>query len=265
MNPSDDQKPMNDEKKCPQCGAHYEEGSKFCGYCGKSLVMVCKRCGRKFAPEIRFCTECGIALVEAKSPEAEADGVSGNSQDTESPDETLPSAPTTQLQSENSEELEIKFMCSRCGQKLSAPVDMERKSCTCPVCGTSMMIPSGANVKLRATTKKVTQKVLVVAKDILIATFRWGKRTVVAVWKSGRTGKSVICIGVVLAILLILMKCGGCDGSSLSGVKEAIGKAMRVIRGENDPDAENTGKEDREIFPVKSFPGVFLEKPAQNE
>ena len=47
--------------KCKFCGKEIEEGSLFCGYCGKeqSKVKYCVQCGREIDADAEFCGYCG--------------------------------------------------------------------------------------------------------------------------------------------------------------------------------------------------------------
>lgn len=49
---------------CPNCNAKNPEGQKFCGQCGKSIVVgtVCPQCGKVNATGQKFCGECGTRL-----------------------------------------------------------------------------------------------------------------------------------------------------------------------------------------------------------
>lgn len=60
--------------KCPHCGAKNPKGQKFCGECGKSVVVgiVCPSCGMVNAVGQKFCGDCGTKLSK-KCPECGAD------------------------------------------------------------------------------------------------------------------------------------------------------------------------------------------------
>jgi hypothetical protein len=49
--------------KCRFCGNEIEDGSLFCGYCGKEQpkVKACIKCGREIDAEARFCDFCGAS------------------------------------------------------------------------------------------------------------------------------------------------------------------------------------------------------------
>src|SRR5436853_7913758 len=58
---------------CAQCGHHNPVGTKFCGECGASLVLVCAACGTSNFSDNRFCGKCGRLLAQpspAQSPAA---------------------------------------------------------------------------------------------------------------------------------------------------------------------------------------------------
>ena len=51
-------------KRCPYCGAFTNEGSAFCGRCGRELpieLVRCSNCG-KYVPMKDYCVECGKSL-----------------------------------------------------------------------------------------------------------------------------------------------------------------------------------------------------------
>lgn len=54
----------NTETVCPHCGAKNPAGQKFCGDCGKSIVVgiVCPSCGKVNATGQKFCGDCGTKL-----------------------------------------------------------------------------------------------------------------------------------------------------------------------------------------------------------
>ncbi len=51
--------------RCPECGAEYAEGIKFCSACGTRLPepapakRFCTGCGAEVAEGMRFCSNCG--------------------------------------------------------------------------------------------------------------------------------------------------------------------------------------------------------------
>ena len=53
-----------DSAVCPHCGAKNPTGQKFCGECGKSIVVgiVCPSCGKVNALGQKFCGDCGTKL-----------------------------------------------------------------------------------------------------------------------------------------------------------------------------------------------------------
>ena len=56
---------------CRECGHGNPEGSRFCGLCGKALVVgtVCSGCGEQVPPGSKFCNQCGTPVGEsAKAP-----------------------------------------------------------------------------------------------------------------------------------------------------------------------------------------------------
>ena len=59
---------------CPHCNAKNPAGQKFCGECGKPMVVgnVCPSCGKVNATGQKFCGECG-AKMSKKCPDCGAD------------------------------------------------------------------------------------------------------------------------------------------------------------------------------------------------
>ena len=49
---------------CPHCGAKNPAGQKFCGDCGKAIVVgiICPNCGKVNATGQKFCGDCGTKL-----------------------------------------------------------------------------------------------------------------------------------------------------------------------------------------------------------
>ena len=49
--------------KCKYCGKEIDEGSVFCGYCGKQQpkVMYCIKCGKEIGSDDVFCGYCGAS------------------------------------------------------------------------------------------------------------------------------------------------------------------------------------------------------------
>lgn len=52
------------EVVCPHCNAKNPVGQKFCGECGKSIIVgnVCPNCGKINSISQKFCGECGMSL-----------------------------------------------------------------------------------------------------------------------------------------------------------------------------------------------------------
>jgi class 3 adenylate cyclase/tetratricopeptide (TPR) repeat protein len=50
------------DMKCPKCQAENREERKFCGECGRNLVLSCSQCGFQNLPGEKFCGECGQSL-----------------------------------------------------------------------------------------------------------------------------------------------------------------------------------------------------------
>lgn len=61
-----DIKSGNDGVACPHCNAKNPAGQKFCGECGKPMIVgtVCPECGKVNAVGQKFCGECGAKLVK---------------------------------------------------------------------------------------------------------------------------------------------------------------------------------------------------------
>ena len=56
----------NSENACPHCGAANPVGQKFCGTCGKTMVIgiQCPSCGKINPTGQMFCGDCGTKLVK---------------------------------------------------------------------------------------------------------------------------------------------------------------------------------------------------------
>ena len=56
----------NGGEACPHCGATNPAGQKFCGSCGKSMVIgvTCPSCGKVNPTGQSFCGDCGTKLVK---------------------------------------------------------------------------------------------------------------------------------------------------------------------------------------------------------
>ena len=52
--------------KCLNCGKQIDDDSKFCPFCGKSIIkeLICPNCGLSNSVSARFCKECGTALTK---------------------------------------------------------------------------------------------------------------------------------------------------------------------------------------------------------
>jgi uncharacterized protein with PIN domain len=50
--------------RCPQCGAPFDPGDRFCVRCGASLTQerACRNCGAPYTAGDRFCAKCGKPL-----------------------------------------------------------------------------------------------------------------------------------------------------------------------------------------------------------
>jgi class 3 adenylate cyclase len=53
---------MADLITCRQCGHENDAGQRFCGSCGRRLVLTCEGCGASNPLESRFCGSCGAEL-----------------------------------------------------------------------------------------------------------------------------------------------------------------------------------------------------------
>jgi hypothetical protein len=47
---------------CPHCGRENETTQKFCGSCGRPLLLTCSSCGNTSSLDFRFCGSCGADL-----------------------------------------------------------------------------------------------------------------------------------------------------------------------------------------------------------
>ena len=55
-------KPVVVGVQCPKCGKANPVGQAFCGDCGTKLVKVCPSCGKENDPSQKFCGDCGTQL-----------------------------------------------------------------------------------------------------------------------------------------------------------------------------------------------------------
>lgn len=55
-------KPMVVGVQCPSCGKMNPIGQAFCGDCGTKLVKKCPSCGKENDPSQKFCGDCGTPL-----------------------------------------------------------------------------------------------------------------------------------------------------------------------------------------------------------
>ena len=67
---------MEEQNRCPNCGAECPAGQKFCGTCGAKLTeekqeqpITCTSCGFENAATQQFCGACGAKLVASKPQE----------------------------------------------------------------------------------------------------------------------------------------------------------------------------------------------------
>ncbi len=57
---------VNEQPKCPKCGANLPNNAKFCLECGTKLENKCPKCGTNNSLDARFCPECGEKLGGTK-------------------------------------------------------------------------------------------------------------------------------------------------------------------------------------------------------
>ena len=48
--------------KCKSCKKAIPDNSKYCAFCGKSVVKNCPSCGAKLIKDARYCNQCGIEI-----------------------------------------------------------------------------------------------------------------------------------------------------------------------------------------------------------
>ncbi|MDO9045594.1 MAG: zinc ribbon domain-containing protein [Methanobacteriaceae archaeon] len=70
----------NSEKtiKCSNCNADVPEGNKFCGICGKPIIIakeesspennICPQCNSEVESDLKFCTKCGTEVSASQHP-----------------------------------------------------------------------------------------------------------------------------------------------------------------------------------------------------
>ena len=60
-------------KKCPNCGSHIADDSRFCNKCGKEIPQgtVCPHCGASVNDGDAFCQNCGTKIEMSTSKEME--------------------------------------------------------------------------------------------------------------------------------------------------------------------------------------------------
>src|SRR3981081_3157361 len=55
--------------ECPSCGSANQDGSRFCGTCGRPSPQCCRPCGRENPSRNSYCGNCGAPLTGAALPE----------------------------------------------------------------------------------------------------------------------------------------------------------------------------------------------------
>lgn len=48
--------------KCPECGKHNDNDTKYCDTCGHTLKLFCDACGEENEDNAEYCRECGERL-----------------------------------------------------------------------------------------------------------------------------------------------------------------------------------------------------------
>ena len=57
--------------RCSACGVENRQAAKFCGGCGKPLLLACAECGSGISPTNKFCDNCGaLAPTPTDRPNA---------------------------------------------------------------------------------------------------------------------------------------------------------------------------------------------------
>ena len=57
--------------RCSACGVENRQAAKFCGGCGKPLLLTCAECGSEISPTNKFCDSCGaLAPTPTDRPNA---------------------------------------------------------------------------------------------------------------------------------------------------------------------------------------------------
>src|SRR5687767_2198019 len=65
--------------RCSACGVENRQAAKFCGGCGKPLLLACAECGSGIAPANKFCDNCGaLAPTPTDRPNAGPKVAAGN-------------------------------------------------------------------------------------------------------------------------------------------------------------------------------------------